>query len=103
MNSGDDNWFTARASDDPRLGKVLAAGNETRWCDACRLIHHVELPCAVVLARVQALIVEVGDELREDELAGVDRPALIAALRARDISVDVRTDGSMWAVWTVAQ
>lgn len=85
---------------DPRE-KVLVTGSETRWCDACHLIHHVELPCAIVMARVHALIVEPGDELRDDELEGIDRPAFISALRLRGISVDVYGDGVMRAIATL--
>jgi hypothetical protein len=73
---------------------------DSKYCEPCRLIHAVELPCAVVKARVHALIVEIGDVMDEEEIGDLDRPAFLSALRLRGISLEPQ--GPNWlAVSTV--
>jgi hypothetical protein len=99
--SGRDDWFTARASDEPDSMRSSGVASDTCWCESCHMIHATSLSCAVVAARIEAMIIEVGDELGEDDLAGADRITLIGELRLRGISLE--PNGAGWrAIATVA-
>jgi hypothetical protein len=63
------------------------------------MIHSVELTCAVVKARVEALIVEEGELLGEEEIGDCDRPALLSALRLRGLALE--PEGDRWRVVAV--
>lgn len=71
---------------------------ETVNCKGCRMIHVTSLRCEVVRARVEAMIIEPGEELGEEELAGVDRIELIACLRLRGLALTMPADGAPWQV-----
>jgi len=68
----------------------------TAWCDTCRMIHAMTLPCAVVKARIEAMIIEPGELLGEDEIGDCDRVALLGALRVRELALE--PEGDRWRV-----